>query len=151
MIRRILLIITASVIVEACSNCQDEWHSTHLIHDIYLEWVYHPEEQYISLGSWDCGIGGNVVETDPGVFAVGYDSSFIIAKQHPIDTTSVGKKKLDKTKTNYYIINIKNYPKVILVPDDITVLGNENIFFTTRDSLGVSKTLDFTLISKNLE
>ena len=151
MIRSILIIIAFSSIASACSDCQDKWKSTHLIHDINLEWVYHPEEQYISLGSWDCGIGGNVIITDDGVFAVGYDSSFMIAKQHPLITTSSGNKEPDRSKTNYYVINIKKYPGTIIDSNDIKILGNKSDFFKVRDSLGVSSALDFTIISKNLE
>ena len=36
------------------------------------------------------------------VFAVGYDSRFIFAKQHPLRPNS--KEKIDTTVTNYYII-----------------------------------------------
>jgi len=36
------------------------------------------------------------------VFAVGHDSKFIFAKQHPVKSNS--NEKIDKTITNYYII-----------------------------------------------
>ncbi|MES1216529.1 MAG: hypothetical protein ABUT20_13520 [Bacteroidota bacterium] len=151
MFRKIFFLISFSLTILSCSDWRDKWHNIHLIHDIYLEWVRYPEEQYISLGSWNCGVGGNVAETEPGIFAVGYDSSFIIAKQHPHVTALVDKRKLNKSTTNYYIINIKNYPTLILDRNDISIFETEKSFVAARDSLGVSQTLAFTIISKDFE
>jgi hypothetical protein len=189
----------------SCSDCTDSWHSTHLIHDFYLEWELRPGTQHITIGSWNCGVGGNEIITDQTVYAAGYDSAFIIAKSHPdnwatikkslfVDTNSRGDYSLqsaedtqylddekefyhdsiyqqngkwyhtrkewfgspdglylDKTKTVYYIINIKNYSGIWQMQQNISKYYDEDNFIKARKELGVPSSLDFTIITKKLE
>ena len=68
------------------------------------------------------------------VFAVGWDGSFIIAKQHPYDLPQATKP--DKSITSYWIVRIS----------DRTVIGplNKGEFETRRTMLGVPGELQFT-------
>lgn len=54
---------------------------------------------------------GSTVLIHEYIFAVGHNSDFIIAKQHPSDGFENGY-NIDTTKTNYYILDIKNDGKV---------------------------------------
>jgi hypothetical protein len=199
----------------SCSDCTDNWHSIHLIHDFYLEWELHPRTQHITIGSWNCGVGGNEIITDQTIYATGYDSAFIIAKSHPDDMPAIKKRLfvdtnsrgdyslqspvdsqylddekeylrkyfddneiyhdsiyqqngkwyhtrkewfgspdglyLDKTKTVYYIINIKNYSGMWQMQQSISKYYDEDSFIKARKELGVPVSLDFTIITKKLE
>lgn len=205
MFRKLFFLISISLTILSCSDCLDDWHSIHLIHNFYLEWELHPKTQHITIGSWNCGVGGNEPITDQTIYAVGYDSTFIIAKAHPdniptirkklfVDTNARGdyslqtptdtqylndekefyrdsiyqengkwyhtrkdwygspnKIYLDKTKTIYYIINIKNYPNNWKTKENVTIYYDENSFIKARTELNVSTKLDFTIITKDLE
>jgi hypothetical protein len=140
------------VMAFGCSNrCVDEWHSTHLIHDFYLEWELQPKSQHVTIGSWNCGVGGNEPITDQGIYAVGYDSSFIIAKLHPDKTGSVNALNTDKSKTTYYIISIKDYPIKWKTGENVTVYDELNSFLKARQELGVSNKLEFDIVTEELE
>ena len=54
---------------------------------------------------------GSTVLIPEYVFAVGHNSEFIIAKQHPTNGFENGN-EIDKSKTNYYIVDIRNKSKV---------------------------------------
>ncbi len=54
---------------------------------------------------------GSAVIIPEYVFAVGHNSDFIIAKQHPTNGFENGH-EIDTSKTNYFIITIKNQSKV---------------------------------------
>ena len=79
------------------------------------------------------------------VFAVGYNEDFIIVKQHPEKFP-----KSDKSITNYYIIPLKF--KVSEIPER-NVIGplTEREFMEKRKELGVSRSLQFTRVFKDLE
>jgi hypothetical protein len=68
------------------------------------------------------------------VFAVGWDASFIIAKQHPYDVPSATKP--NKTVTNFWIVRVAD--KTIIGP-----LSKEE-FETRRVAVGVPTALQFT-------
>jgi hypothetical protein len=53
-----------------------------LTKDFWLNWWADSADQHILLSTSQDGNGGSFV-VEPTVFAVGYDSNFIIAKQHP--------------------------------------------------------------------
>ena len=55
---------------------------------------------------------GSTVLIPEYVFAVGHNSEFIIAKQHPINGFENGY-EIDKSKTNYFIVDIRNEAKVV--------------------------------------
>ncbi len=189
----------------SCSNmCQDNWHSKHLIQDFYLEWVGNLKTQEVTLGSWNCGVGGNLPITDGTVFAVGFDSSFIIIKSHPdksgeirkrlfVDTNSRGDYSfatsndtiyidkeysreriyqqngkwyhtskdwsgqvdslyLNKERTTYYIIDIRNYSEGKDYQHEKTSkYEDEGDFTEARKKLGVDKELDFSYVNKDLQ
>ena len=54
---------------------------------------------------------GSIVLIPEYVFAVGHNSEFIIAKQHPTNGFENGY-EIDKSKTNYFIVDIRNESKV---------------------------------------
>lgn len=66
------------------------------------------------------------------VFAVGHNSNFIIAKQHPTSGFENGY-KIDTSITNYYLINIK------ITDNRRKVMGplSEDEFSQTRKMLGI--------------
>lgn len=86
--------------------------------------------------------GSNVVHctVPPSVFAAGWNSSFIIAKQHPFAESKVAKP--DKTVTNYWIIRVS----------DRTVFGplSEGDYRAARTKLGVPVELQFNKVFSNL-
>jgi len=52
------------------------------------------------------GKGGGSYETDPYIFAVGHNETYIIAKQHPLCKDYFGNGCMpDQNITNYFIIN----------------------------------------------
>jgi hypothetical protein len=75
----------------------------------------------------------------PTVFAVGWDQSHIVAKRHPSDEGS----NIDKTRTEYYIVIVKN--RRVYGPFD------QAEYVLHCDLLGVAKDLDFTLTFRELE
>jgi hypothetical protein len=152
MVRKLFTLLLSSLTILSCNNnCLDPWHSTPLIHDFYLEWTYKPKTQAITIGSWNCGVGGNEVITDEGIFAVGYDSSFIIAKQHPFKVDNKGESNPDRSTTNYYIIEIKNYPNKWVTNDKVWIYDNLDSFIKAQQQFGVSNKLDFNIVTKELE
>jgi hypothetical protein len=97
--------------ISSCNNCSEDWHSKHLVYDIYYEWNYKygrdiPAEKEISVGSWECGVGGNTPVIWGGIFAVGYDTSFIIAAAHPYKWDAIEKRLSEDTNSRGdYCIN----------------------------------------------
>jgi hypothetical protein len=200
-----LILIASMQSVLCCSNiCWDNWHSKHLIHDFYLEWLHTRKSQEVTQGSWNCGVGGNLPLTKGTVFAVGFDENSIIVKSHPdgsykiwkrlfVDTNSRGDysfaspkdtlyidKKyendsiyqqngkwyhteknwigstdslfLDKEKTTYFIIDIRNYSdNKIYQGEKTTSYEDESSFIKARLKLGVSRKLNFTIIDRDLQ
>jgi hypothetical protein len=72
------------------------------------------------------------------VFAVGWDPSFIIAKQHPSDDAN----KIDKSVTRFYILKVSD--------GKLSGPLTEEQFKSERDTLHVSGDLDFSLVFKEL-
>lgn len=73
------------------------------------------------------------------VFAVGYNDDFIIAKSHPKNI----KNEIDKTRTYYHIIEIKNINPNN--PEQVSLLSKKQFEYSFK-KLGVSKDLDFSII-----
>ena len=85
------------------------------------------------------GSGLGIIEQT--VFAVGWNSDFIIAKRHPsegFDTTDI-----DKAVTEFYILNVAT--EKLLGPLD------ETEFATQRASLTLPDGLTFTLVFDDLQ
>ncbi|WP_431157850.1 DUF3997 domain-containing protein [Winogradskyella poriferorum] len=85
---------------------------------------------------------GSTVLVPQYVFAIGYNSEFIIAKQHPTSDFKEGY-KIDVSVTNYFIIDIRNGTHVI---------GplNKKSFFEQKSKLDIDE-LKFTRVySENL-
>ncbi len=74
-----LLIIISLTLFSSCLD--DKINAKHITEDYYLNWTYEKSEQSL-LKSSDEGKSGSI-EIPETVFAVGFDKSFIIAKQHP--------------------------------------------------------------------
>jgi hypothetical protein len=76
-----------------------------------------------------------------GVFAIGNDAGFIIAKQHPLNKSQGF--VVDKSVTNFWIVRVA----------DRSVFGpfNADAFKMERSRLGVPEGLLFTRVHRNLE
>ena len=84
--------------------------------------------------------GNYVGVVDKVVFAIGFDDSYIIAKQHPSNNRGVA---------NYYIVPV--YKKPTLSPEK-GVIGplTADQFMVKRKELGISEKLTFTKVIEDL-
>src|ERR1035437_3702021 len=91
----IIIILLFSIL----SGCQYGMHKEKIIDQYYL--TYDDFESDLSL-SYDLGDGSFIGVVNYAVFAVGYNSNFIIVKNHPF----VEPDSINRTVTNYFIIQI---------------------------------------------
>lgn len=196
-----------------CDNLPSGWHSRHMVYNFYFEGGYDygnnkAPVNFINEGAMECdGYNDNYAPILGGIFAVGYDSSFIIAKVYPyiwdeiekrlsIDTNSRGdysipnitdsiyflndndsvykegdkwyhknkpwatpynyKGVLDKTKTDYYILDIRHrdpkggYNQALAYPPP-KKLDNLDSFMITRNKMGVNEKLGFTIFDDRVK
>lgn len=84
------------------------------------------------------GSGSDVLVSQT-VFAVGWDASHIIAKQHPADASG----GVDKATTQLFIVTVRD--RKVHGPFD------EPAYRSQRGVLGVAESLDFTLRFDDLE
>jgi hypothetical protein len=122
-------------------NCNNK--SRYKITEDYFLWTTGDLAQmtlcYLDYGKYNIGIIG------PCVFAAGSDQRHIIVKEHPLRDGQI-----DKSKTLYYIIPLQN--KVSNDPQkNYRGPYQKDKFERVRDTLGVSKYLDFTLVLKQLD
>ena len=117
--------ISVACLLSGCGFFHDE----RLVGPYRLLAVDVAEEMAICEGASSGGCGWVV---PPTVFAVGWDTSFIIAKQHPF---ALPRAKPDKSTTTFWIIRVA----------DRTVVGplSEPDFELTRIKLGVPIGLEF--------
>lgn len=80
-------------------GCMGSAYDKKLNGEYFLFAVDAKEDMYLGYQDGEYGIG----VIDATVFAVGQSDDYIIVKQHPIETLG----KLNKQKTNYYIIPLK--------------------------------------------
>ncbi|MFC4874294.1 lipoprotein [Negadavirga shengliensis] len=129
--KRILEYITSVLILAGCSGISEE----HVIGNYYLTEVDYVDEKRVL--SFNLGSGNYVGVVGPTILAVGYDDSFIIAKQLPSG------KSTDKDKVYYFIIPLKS--KIHHSPDENKIGPlTLNEFNKKRLELGVSESLSFT-------
>jgi hypothetical protein len=125
-----LLKLSMAAVSVACllSGC-GFFHDERLVGPYRLLAVDNSEEMAICEGASSGGCGWVV---PPTVFAVGWNTSFIIAKQHPLKPRA---SKSDKSTTTFWIIRVA----------DRTVIGplSEPEFELTRIRLGVPIELEF--------
>jgi hypothetical protein len=81
---------------------------------------------------------GGLEIVGPTVFSIGYDTNFIIAKQHP----TIYPEKENKSITNYFIISLKDTVMWTAKSNAIGPL-NEKEFLAERKKLNVADTLNF--------
>lgn len=83
------------------------------------------------------GSAGDIINET--VFAAGWDTNFIIAKQHPKDANQ----HVDKTVTNYYILRVAD--------GSLTGPLQESAFIEARKRISVPSSLDFSLVFDELK
>lgn len=102
------------------------------------------EEMEIS--HWDSALKEAHRVISATVFAVGQDSNFIIAKQHP--SIFPNYKNIDKTTVNYYIIPLKNKISESAEKNFFGPLTLEQ-FEQKKRELNIN--VEFTIVFKDLE
>lgn len=82
----------------------------------------------------------------PTIFALGYNEDFIIAKQHPQNSSL----SMEREKINYFIIPLKK--KKMESPDENKYgpLTKEE-FLQKRIEIGIPDSVNFSLVFKDLE
>lgn len=136
------IVIAVLIVLGTLVACQD-LSTKHVTGEYYLVVIDVKDDMHLSY-SLDKS-GGSVGVVGPTVFAIGYDDSFIIAKQHPRMEF-----KTDKSVTNYYIVPLKF--KVHKSPDENRIGPlTKTEFEAKRKELRVSDNLKFTKVFKDLE
>ena len=113
---------------------------THKINDMYYLGSIDADED-MSLYR-DLGEGNGIGRIEPTVFAVGWDSIHIIAKQHP---------SKNKKVTNYFILDMTKDNKYADPSKSVIGPLDEKEFEAKRITLGVSQQLSFTLVIDNIK
>ena len=120
------------------SGCQYGTHKDKIIDKYFLTYV--DTESMLSL-SYDLENGDFIGVVNDAVFAVGYNSNFIIVKNHPF----VEPDSINRTVTNYYIVKIdKNISKYKVDENKIGPMTELN-FNKKRKELKIPDNLDFTI------
>jgi hypothetical protein len=121
-------------------DCGGFVHQERLVGNYYLIAIDSEGDMRISYRIGESSFLGAIRAT---VFAVGYDSNFIIVKQHP--SASFG--KIDRTKIDYYIVPAQDISKydVVIGPLD------QNSFIQKRRELKIPESLTFTKVFRDLE
>ena len=96
------------------------------------------------------GMDGNysVGVIPPTVYAVGYNDSFIIAKQHPQAKPGLS---ADKTITHYFIIPVKANNGNISVVKNVVGPLDEAQFKRMRQEYSIPESLDFQIVFDDLK
>jgi hypothetical protein len=97
-VRSILLIFTVSIV--GLTGCLFDNGSEPIVGDYRTGWVDTPEARCVVIDN------GTTVLIPEHIFSVGYNSRYIVAKQHPYPHGA----HLDTTHTYYYVIDRKQYP-----------------------------------------
>jgi hypothetical protein len=90
-------------------SCLFDSYSKRITGKFIVIWIDVPESQSISEED-ELGSSNSQTIVPEYVFAVGHDSNYIIAKQHPTNGFKGGY-KIDTSITNYFIIDMKRIPK----------------------------------------
>ena len=77
------------------------------------------------------------------IFAIGWDESFIIAKQHPRTSSFPQGYKVNKDETFFYLLRIKD--------DQVFGPMPEPAYLKKRNELRVDENLSFTKVFSNLQ
>ena len=133
-IKRIILFLLLPIF----SGCQYGMHKEKITDKYFL--TYEDNESDLSL-SYDLDDGTYIGVVNNTIFAVGYNSNFIIVKNHPF----VEPDSINRTVTNYYIVKIdKNISKYKVDENKIGPM-NELNFNKKRKELKIPDNLDFTI------
>lgn len=89
--------------------------------------------------------------TEGGIYKVGYDEDFILAKAHKTLTDSLGNSlhRYDTDIAEYYIIPVNNTQSGLAAQENCFKLLTEKEFEAKRKELGVSDKIAFTISFKN--
>jgi len=121
------------------SGCQYGMHKEKIIDKYFL--TYDDSKYDLSL-SYDLGDGSFIGVVNYAVFAVGYNSNFIIVKNHPF----VEPDSINRTITNYFIIKIdRNISQFKVDENKIGPLSKQE-FDKKRKKLKIPMDLDFTVV-----
>ena len=139
MYRKQIIIIILLLLFPILSGCQFGMHKEKIIDKYFLTFV--DSESDLSL-SYDLGNGDFIGVVNDAVFAVGYNSNFIIVKNHPL----VEPDSINRTVTNYFIIQIdRNISQFKVEENKIGPLSKQE-FDKKRKELKIPADLDFTVI-----
>jgi len=121
------------------SGCQYGMHKEKIIDKYFL--TYDDSKFDLSL-SYDLGDGSFIGVVNYAVFAVGYNSNFIIVKNHPF----VEPDSINRTITNFFIIQIdRNISQFKVDENKIGPLSKQE-FDKKRKKLKIPLDLDFTVV-----
>ena len=121
------------------SGCQYGMHKEKIIDKYFL--TYDDSKYDLSL-SYDLGDGSFIGVVNYAVFAVGYNSNFIIVKNHPF----VEPDSINRTITNFFIIQIdRNISQFKVDENKIGPLSKQE-FDKKRKELKIPDELDFTVV-----
>ena len=104
-----------------------------------------PEATFLSYHEDSDGNDYSII-IEGGVFAIGYNDNYMIAKQHPLSLLDV----LDKSVTNFFILPMKESFDYRTKNGLIGPL-TETEFIEKRIELGISEKLIFTKVIEDLE
>ena len=134
-IKRIILFLLLPIF----SGCQYGMHKEKITDKYFLTYV--DTESMLSL-SYDLEDGDFIGVVNDAVFAVGYNSNFIIVKNHPF----VEPDSINRTVTNYFIIQIdRNISQFKVDENKIGPLSKQE-FDKKRKELKIPVNLDFTVV-----
>lgn len=133
--KQIIIVFLLSIL----SGCQFGMYKEKIIDNYFLTFV--DTESDLSL-SYDLGDGSFIGVVNDAVFAVGYNSNFIIVKNHPL----VEPDSINRKVTNYFIIQIdRNISQFKVVENKIGPLSKQE-FDKMRKKLKIPVDLDFTVV-----
>lgn len=132
-------IIYVLLTMEMLYSCQDLVFEKKVVDEYYLIATDAMEDMSLC---YKFGSGSYVGVVDQSVFAVGFNSQFLIIKQHPFTFPD----SINRNKTNYYIITIKNIKSKYKAKESLIGPLNEKEFSKQREILSIPSDLVFTII-----
>ncbi len=130
-------IFTFLLIISILNSCQYGLHSKKIEGNYYLTYV---DDEFDTSVSYMFDDGSCVGVVNDGVYAVGFNSDFIIVKAHPFYRPNF----LNRDVTNFYIIPLNN-----TVPEQVdeNKIGplTEPEFNKMREKLNIPQDIGFTM------
>ena len=133
--KQIIILLLLSIL----SGCQYGIHKEKIIDKYFLTYV---DSESMTTLSYDLDDGNFIGVVNDAVFAVGYNSNFIIVKNHPF----VEPNSINRTVTNYFIIQIDRNISIYHVEENKIGPLTEQAFYKKRKELKIPADLDFTVL-----